>query len=228
MYDDLASAAVALVLIAVGLYGSGLIWLVIDAWPYLLLVAIIGAAIAIAYVRNRRAQDTRAVRAIGSEAIVSHARQSERVLAESRRALERESAALEQARLTTRGELNFQLLAQRHHESRLTADSWYRHKQTAVEAKTRISSELGKLHASKRQLNGKRSKGRARLAAEAQAAIVQLNSGPSSLSEEIRRGSTAVTEYNQQTGRLRDHIRDNCGPRGQRWFDELEARKAAK
>jgi predicted outer membrane lipoprotein len=164
--------------------------------------------------------------------LAAKARRAEAELKEARRALEREAASLERLRLEKRSEIHFELLRQRHHESRIIADRWYEHTRNARKIRRSASAGLTKLREKKRTLARRRdslSRGhRSSVVSELQATqhiIDQLYGSLSSLDQEIERGRRGLTEYNRQTGALRDHIRDNCGVKGRLWYERLEARK---
>ncbi|WP_405861052.1 hypothetical protein OG407_24030 [Streptomyces sp. NBC_01515] len=221
-------AIVVIVLVAIGYAIQGLAWLFDNERVYLILGVGALCVLAVAYYRL-----SRPVKApVDTKVIVAQARQAERLLVESRRALEREAESLKNLRLEVRDEVNFEVYRQAHRESRIIADRWHKHKRSAIETRSGISVGLSKMREKKRNLDRRSSSSsqmqRRRVLQEVQATqsvIDNLQGAMSSLNSEVDRGAKSLTSYNQQTGRLRDHIRDNCGPKGKRWFAQLEERK---
>ncbi|MFI5888100.1 hypothetical protein [Streptomyces sp. NPDC051554] len=219
---------VVLVLLAISYAIQGLVWLFENELVYFILGIIAVCTLAVAYYRQGRSVKT----PVDTKAIVAQAHQAEQRLVESRRALEREAEALKSLRLEVRDEVNFEVYRQAHRESRIIADRWYKHKRSAIETRNGISTSLSKMREKKRSLDQRSSSSshilRRRSSQEAlgtQSVIDSLYGALSSLNGEVDRGTHSLTSYNQQTGRLRDHIRDNCGPKGARWFAQLEERK---
>jgi hypothetical protein len=143
-------------------------------------------------------------------------------LRSDRAILERKARELEELRHSTRGSVNFQLLAQRHNESRLLADSWYSHKRQAVLSKKDLSAGIARFNSHASQLTRQSSLQAAR------STISQLSTLARTLQSEIDRSGEALDRYNQQTADLRDHIHNTCGLQGAKWYNALEARKAAR
>ncbi|GAA2648726.1 MULTISPECIES: hypothetical protein [Streptomyces] len=220
----LVIAVIVLTAIAYAIKGLG--WLVENEPVYLVLGVLAVGAIAYFWYRSGRPATSR----VDTGAMVTRARRSEQLLVESRRVLEREADALQNLRFEVRDEVNFEVYRQAHRESRLIADRWYEHKRSAVETRKEISAGLNRLRANKRRLDrmsgGTTRRGRFNQEAQAaQSVIDSLDQALSSLSAEVSRGARSLDAHNRQTGRLRDHIRDHCGPRGRRWFEQLQARK---
>jgi chromosome segregation ATPase len=232
----LAVIFIGLVLLAYLFEGIG--WLFTHELPAVILVALILVIIFAIYIRdsptvnNRRIsatlRDVEALKPVGARASKEMA-----LLAEDRQTLERKARQLEELRRTLQGDVNFQVLTQQHHESRLIADSWHAHKAQATRSRRELSSGIDSFnsHTKKLARTGSASgKGlpRPRFTGEiatAQATINHLAGIVANLLGEIERSRAALTLYNAQTGRLRDHIRDNCGPRGRRWYDDMQQRK---
>jgi hypothetical protein len=61
--------------------------------------------------------------------------------------------------------------------------------------------------------------------AELRTGAATLSDGSRALAAETARGLQLVHTLNLRTGDLRDKIRDTCGPRGQRWYDDLIERR---
>ena len=61
--------------------------------------------------------------------------------------------------------------------------------------------------------------------AELRTGATTLSDSSRGLAAETARGLQLVHTLNLRTGDLRDKIRDTCGPRGQRWYDELIERR---
>ncbi|MGW2270738.1 hypothetical protein [Streptomyces yangpuensis] len=222
-------AIAIIVLAAIGYAIEGLGWLVENEPVYLVLGVLAVGAIAYFWYRSGRPATLR----VDTGAMVTRARRSEQLLVESRRVLEREADALRNLRFEVRDEVNFEVYRQAHRESRLIADRWYEHKRSALETRKEISAGLNRLRANKRRLDrmsggtspATRRRKFSQEAHSAQSVIDSLNQALSSLSAEVSRGAQSLDAHNRQTGRLRDHIRDHCGPRGRRWFEQLQARK---
>ncbi|MFC8415327.1 hypothetical protein [Streptomyces coelicoflavus] len=218
-----------LAIIAIGFAGSGLAWLYQNKLPYLIAGASLLCLAFIIWLTKKRSKK----KSSSSSALVRQSNRIEQSLADARRAVERETETLKKIRLeVARDELKFEFYRQAHHESRLIADRWYEHKHSAIQARNRLSNGLNRMRQKRRHLeqllrNAPPRRRRALTLEKqgTQAAIEALTHGLSSLDEEVRRGSRSLNECNQQTGRLRDHIRDHCGIRGQIWFKRLESRK---
>lgn len=230
MDDDCITYIVCflLALVAVGFAGSGLAWLYQNQLPYLITGVVVLCAILITWFMGTRPRRTTA----DSREIADKADRAARSLAKARHTVELETEALRRVRLGVRDEINFKVYRQAHRESRIAADRWYAHKRSALETRRGISVGLNKMREKKgrleRNLEHATSRRRRALVLEkqrTQSLIDALSSGLSSLNEEVDRGSRSLTEFNQQTGRLRDHIRDHCGPEGRRWYNRLESRK---
>ncbi|MFD1047041.1 hypothetical protein ACFQ1S_16550 [Kibdelosporangium lantanae] len=56
------------------------------------------------------------------------------------------------------------------------------------------------------------------------AAAQNLTQSRSVLAVEVERGLTLVRDLNANTAHLKHFIRDNCGSRGQQWYDSLQER----
>lgn len=230
MDDDCITYLVVffLALVAIGFAGSGLAWLYQNELPYLITGVVLLCAGLVTWFVTTRPRSAPAA----STAIVARAQRAERSLAVARHALERETEVLKNLRLEVRDEINFEVHRQAHRESRLIADRWYAHKHSAIATRKSISTGLTRMQGKKRQLNQRMttssSRRRRAIALEVQSTqsvIDALAGGLSSLNQEVNRGSLSLVECNQQTAKLRDHIRDHCGAKGQRWFNRLEARK---
>jgi chromosome segregation ATPase len=233
----IAVIIVGLALLAYLFEGIG--WIFTHEMPFVILAAVIVVMSLVIAATGRRTTERRqistALRKVEAMKPVGiRAEKAVAVLVEDRQLLERKSHQLEELRHTLAGDINFQVLAQQHNESRLLADSWYAHKDQAIRSQRQLSSGIGSFNSHAKKLTQASSISgdsppRSRFArdiATAQATINHLASIVANLRGEIGRSRTALVLYNGQTGDLRDHIRDNCGPRGRRWYDELQRRKS--
>lgn len=228
-----------LVLVAVGFAVDGVVWLFQHELPYVILffVAVIALFLLVAYVRSDAHEPKGRTRGASTldtaRRIVAQARQAELRLSEARLVLERESRTLERLRLEKRGEIYFDILRQRHFESSLVANKWHAHTSSTQKIRRNVSSGLTQVREKKRQLarmrDGSSQARRPKIISELQQTqlfIDQIYAALSSLDGEIERGRTSRQQFNNQTGDLRDHIRDTCGQRGKLWYARLEARKS--
>jgi hypothetical protein len=218
-----------LVLVILGYLFVGIEWLFENELVWVIVgLSIIGAAIlffviaagsAIFLPDGEASTASRDIEAMRSAE--TKANQAITTLKKDRAVLERKSRELEELRLSVRGSINFQMLAQRHHESRLMADGWHRHKREAILSKKDLSTGIRRLDGHIRQSNS-------RLSRESEAAhstVSRLSGLARTLQSEIDRSGGALDEYNQQTADLRDHIWHSCGDRGVKWYNDLQARK---
>ena len=149
--------------------------------------------------------------------------------------LEAECRKVVEARSRISGQVNFQLLAQMHFQSRQLADAWYSHKRSAESSERLLARSISALERDKANLSGvvarlggtQRSSAVMELDATS-SAISTVRSNLTELSAEVTRGRSALDRHNIETGRLRDHIRDTCGARGRKWYDDLQKRIAAR
>lgn len=156
------------------------------------------------------------------------ANQAIATLRKDRAVLERKARELEELRNSVRGSINFHILAQRHHESRLLADRWYAHKRQAVRSKKDLAAGIARFNGHARQVTRQSDSRRSREIETTRSTINQLSRITNVLQDEIDRSGAALDKYNQQTGSLRDHIRDTCGTRGTKWYNDMQARKSAR
>lgn len=208
---------------------EGVVRLLVHEWPYLVPVVTVLLAIDVVFRRRRRAAAEQAEMATITQQVAEVERLRKRsdravqVLAADRVVLERKARELDQLRRTTRGEVNFHLLTQRHHTSRLLADEWHGHKHQAIGSKRELAAGVRKLehHLSKA------ASGTPRLRRHAEATrttVRTLSAGVNQVQQEIARSNNELTRFNQATAKLRDHIHTTCGPRGNRWYENLQER----
>ncbi|WIY04999.1 hypothetical protein QRX60_14565 [Amycolatopsis mongoliensis] len=208
---------------------EGVIRLLAHEWPYLVPVVSVLLAIDLLFRRRRRASAEQAEmatitrQAAEVERLRKRSDRAIQVLAADRVVLERKSRELDELRRTTRGEVNFQLLTQRHHTSRKLADEWHGHKHQAIGSKRELAAGVRKLenHLARAAQGSTRLR---RHAEQTRATVRALSGGVGQVQQEINRSDTELTRFNQATGKLRDHIRDNCGRRGSRWYEDLQER----
>jgi chromosome segregation ATPase len=155
------------------------------------------------------------------EVVAAKAATALQQLAKDRQVIERQARELESLGREVRGAVNFELLIARHNKSRLLADSWYDHKRQAVDSRKELSNGVKRLRHRLNELRGERS---AALASN-KASVDHLSTVVRSLNQEIDRSGAALDKYNQQTGALSLHIGTTCGPRGERWYADLQDRK---
>lgn len=235
--DDPVTIVVTLfaILAAIGFIGYGVAWVVVNAWPYLILAGLLMGAGLIWYFRHRSVprKDTETVRVVQQE-VRELAQRATTTLAQSRAVVEQEARELGRMRAEARRDLGFKVFADRHFASLRIADSWYRHKRSAMTTRKRVAKGLDTLRAAKghlTQLHGARGSARTSAVEElraTQSAIDSVSLALSALSREISRGEAAVTRHNQETAQLRDYIRDNFGAGGRAWYANLQARKQAR
>lgn len=227
----LAVIFVGLVLLAYLFEGIG--WLFTHELPLVItfLVALVALGIVIiASLFRSQPVAGREVASVKSKvaAVKSSEARANRVavaLVRDRAALEHKARELEDVRRRLRGDINFQILAKHHHESRLLADSWHTHKNQAIASRKELTSGIRSFESYARRLA---QSGQARVSTElrtAKSTVRELSTVAATLQGEIDRGSAALDQYNKQTGFLRDHIRDSCGARGRKWYDDLQRRK---
>jgi hypothetical protein len=212
---------IALIIVGLSILGYaflGIGWLFTHQLPYVILALVLITSALIAYfVRKSSVRNAKVTHRIAvAEDYAKRGSRAVRTLIEDRPVAQRQASELAQLRRDVRGDIGFQLLAQRHHESRLLADSWYTHKAEAIGSRKEITNELSSFRTFARSL------GRA---AKTEEVIVHLSSTTNILNDEIERSAAVLDQHNIQTGLLRDHIRDNCGERGRRWYNDLEERK---
>ncbi|GAB3168138.1 hypothetical protein GCM10027059_30340 [Myceligenerans halotolerans] len=152
-------------------------------------------------------------------------------LARARQEFERKRAALQQKIDEGLHKLNFETLRQDHRESREVADVWYRHVKQAGRARYSISNTIEDLKKDRKRLARKRDRARGTahnpLLTELeslQTTIDATYTTVESLREGIDQGYTMLDDFNQRTGQIRDHIRDNCGLAGREWYESLMQR----
>jgi len=145
-------------------------------------------------------------------------------LIDDRLVIERKAAELERLSRENRGDVGFQLLVQRHNESRLLADSWYEHKKQAIDSRTELARGVAMLQWRIGQLRGEGRRS-STVVTTTQASADQLGGVVSKLQKEITLSAAALDRYNQQTGELSRHIGASCGPRGEQWYAALQEHK---
>lgn len=96
-------------------------------------------------------------------------------------------------------------------------------------AKKRANEEISRLNQIKRTCTTteEREKYETEIAA-LQVLLKQLYDDGRKTYQERKDFLDQVRRLNAQTKRLREHIRDNCGWRGQRWYNQIETRKSIK
>jgi predicted nucleic acid-binding Zn-ribbon protein len=213
---------------------QGLIQFFNDEPAYFLLLCAIGIS-ALFFFYFRPARPSMARLDIGAQKNATRAHEAEKILNQARVSLEREARILEDLRRTVAGEVNFGILRQKHHESRLIADAWHTHTREVEGIRRALSADLNGMRDHKRRMARRRDNAaprrRGKVVAELrtlQIAIDSIYSVISSLDQELDRGRQSRTAYNKQTASLRDHIRYNCGEQGHRWYSRLETRKRTK
>lgn len=216
---------------------QGTIWLFVHEWPYILAAAVIGVSVLVSRFNAKHKARAEQIASVTRESkkiqtVETQAAKATSQLIEQRRKLENNTVKLEELRQTVRGDINFQLLAQKHHESRLYADTWYTQKRQVIathkEFSTQVNafkSHIGSLtRARNRVKKGADRSPLGQAIGSAQTTLSHLSAAIATLKGEIDRSGTALDTYNDQTRELKLHIRDTCGPRGRRWYNELEER----
>jgi hypothetical protein len=186
----------------------------------------IGFILSVALVGARSTKETEAVRREirKVEVVATRAIAAVERLIDDRRLIERKAVELERLSRELRGDAGFQVLVQRHNESRSLADSWYDHRKQAINSRTVLARgvamlqwRIGRLRAEGRRLS--------MLVTTTQASADQLGSVVSELQREITLSGAALDRYNLQMGELSRHIGVSCGPRGEQWYAALQERK---
>jgi hypothetical protein len=136
-----------------------------------------------------------------------------------------------EAQLTkARQETGFVTLRDTHHTSFRCADIAHEHYLSVQDSSRAISRIAARARATamprvvplRDPQTGRRKRPDRALLRTAEA---KLREGKRILDAEGDRGLVLVHTLNQRTGELRDTIRDTCGARGQRWYDDLVARR---
>lgn len=177
----------------------------------------------VALVGGRGSKQTEVVRKEVRKVEVVAARATAAVgrLVDDRPVIERTAAELERLSREARGDVGFQLLVQRHNESRLLADSWYEHKKQAIDSRTELARGVAMLQWRIGQLRGEGRRS-STVVTTTQASADQLGGVVSKLQKEITLSGAALDRYKQQTAELSRHIGTSCGPRGEQWYSALQ------
>lgn len=143
------------------------------------------------------------------------------------------AAAVEQQLQATRLTLDFAGLCELHYESRGCADNAYQYYDMSRDVARGLSGIVVRARATatmrvRSEINpatGRRERPNRAAMTAAAASLAQTRS---KIGDEVSKGRTMVKSLNARTADLKFSIRDQCGTRGQRWFDELEARTEAR
>jgi len=149
-----------------------------------------------------------------------------RVRAENKR-VSRQSAQL-QSKLTAAhlSEVDFRSLCVVHHESFRCADGAYAHYRSAQATLGTVASMIHQIRVSQYSPAFGRAAKQAR--AELRTASADLVQANGELRTHVDKGLGMVRTLNANTAELKHSIRDSCGARGRRWFDDLELRTEAR
>ncbi|TCO46700.1 hypothetical protein [Actinocrispum wychmicini] len=219
--------------VAAELVFQGLHWMFTQGLPVTLtLLALLVIDFAVRFQRTRKRVreltedlETRVKRV---RAVEERANRAIRRIVADRPRVDSSVKKLTDLRQTMRGEIHFHVLTQEHNTSRLAGDSWHGHMHDAIGARRDFSGEIksfgryvGELESVKR--------GRPTSAIrQAKQTVDHLRQMSAELQREIDRSRSSLDSHNNQTKLLKEHIRDRCGGRGQRWYLELEQRTAAR
>jgi len=163
------------------------------------------------------------VRAVAQEAD----RTLRQVRAENRR-LSRLAREVEAKLAAARSEVDFNALRNLHHESFRCANGAHAHYTSAKTSMYTMSQTVGRVRGTSHRWLG--STGRPATAqarrkrAELEEAVSDLATTHGQLIVEVERGLDLVRTLNGHTAELKHSIRDDCGERGQRWYEALEER----
>ena len=194
-----------------------------DTLPFFGTAALTGAGVLVVmslWDRRARRVTVEEVR----EAAVQADRALKRVRAENakvRRQAEQVQARLVklQARAPARSDVEFHSLRVFHRESYQCADTAhdaYRSAQTSLHT---MAFLVRRARSAPLQLTVSK-----RARAEMRAAAAHLTRSHGELRTQVDHGLGMVQDLNANTSELKHQIRDNCGARGRRWFEELEER----
>ncbi|WP_454296806.1 hypothetical protein [Salana multivorans] len=135
------------------------------------------------------------------------------------RTIRTEAARLEQVVQHDMRRLSCTQLRDLHRRSADTADEWHRQKQDAIAIRRQLSRALDRLREQRRQCAQQRDSthgdARRRFASQANELgrlIGTYYATLETLNAEIRRADTMLTQYNIQTGRIRDYLAVECPP----------------
>lgn len=237
--DEILGALVAFLVIAVvaGFVIYLVVTFIIAYWAWIIVVLLGAGALGAVFLFWVSLDADSAPSTVKSEhdrkeaavAVRAAVKEREQVVA-ARIKLEQSSQALNRLRVSATANIGFQVLVQRHHESRLLADSWYQHKRNAEQSEKSLQRSISALSRNKDLLSKSASTSsvvRAEITATT-TAIDGLRQNLTLLTAEVRRGRAALDQHNIATGKLRDYIRDNCGARGQKWYADMQARRALR
>jgi len=174
---------------------------------------------------------------IGEAVTVEMVRTAERGVARKLRQVRAQNDAVremtrqvEEQLAAARQEVGFGALRERHYTSFKCADVAHENYEPTKDSCRFITSIAARARATAAPrvipLRDPRTGRRARpQQAELRTGATTLNDHSRALAAETARGLQCVHTLNLRTGDLRDKIRDTCGPRGQRWYDDLIERR---
>jgi chromosome segregation ATPase len=147
-------------------------------------------------------------------------RQQQRVRAHVLEQEKRLAAQLKNAERTR----SFEELKNLHRASRQRADQAYEMLDEARGQVGVLSTEIRRTHET---MDLQRARGESDTR-HLRAALNQFHQDRAAISQMCGEWRSEVERLNQQTGKLRDRIKNHCGRPGQDWYDELMARKAQR
>ncbi|SED22519.1 hypothetical protein SAMN04489727_6969 [Amycolatopsis tolypomycina] len=196
-----------------------------------------GAAVLIAFrVRDRWFPAGERVKPVTLAAVRAATVEAEQTLQQVRAnnlRVSRQAAAVERQLQAARLTLDFAGLCELHFESRGCADNAYQYYDMSRDVARGLAGMVVRARATatmrvRSETNATTGRRERPNRAAMTAAAASLARTRASIGDEVGKGLTMVKSLNARTADLKCSIRDNCGNRGRRWFDELEARTAAR
>lgn len=143
------------------------------------------------------------------------------------------AAAVEQQLQSAKATLGFAGLCELHWESRGCADNAYQYYDMSRDVARGLSGIVVRARATvtmrvRTEVDPVTGRRRRPNRAAMTAAATSLARTRARIGDEVSQGRTMVRNLNLRTADLKYSIRDNCGTRGQRWYEELEARTEAR
>ncbi|MEV4148725.1 hypothetical protein AB0J40_34065 [Amycolatopsis sp. NPDC049691] len=143
------------------------------------------------------------------------------------------AAAVEQQLRATELNLDFAGLCELHYESRGCADNAYGYYDMSRDVARGLSGIVVRARATvtmrvRSEINPATGRRERPNRAAMTAAATSLALTRSKIDGEVSKGLTMVRSLNARTADLKHSIRDNCGVRGRKWFEDLELRTEAR
>ncbi|OXM64162.1 hypothetical protein [Amycolatopsis vastitatis] len=167
------------------------------------------------------------------QAATAEAEQTLRKVRANNHRVDRMAAAVEQQLQAARLNLDFAGLCELHYESRGCADNAYQYYDMSRDVARGLAGIVVRARATvtmrvRSEVNPATGRRERPNRSAMTAAATSLALTRSRISDEVGKGLTMVKNLNARTADLKFSIRDDCGARGQRWFEDLEARTEAR